>query len=110
DYKITANPNSKIEASERNMMKVGLTENDGVIAPWHFYIDGKILNGRKIIDFYLNGEAYELEDTFTVSDFSYDEATGALKFNFNYSAEDSKGDMVEISGKVDVIVYEVPLP
>lgn len=42
---------------------------------------------------------------FVISNYSFDEATGALKFDFTYSYADSNDESVEISGKVDVIVY-----
>lgn len=109
EYKPAANPNAKTEASANNRMSLDLNENDGVIVPGHFFVEANILNGRKIINFYLTREQYELEDTFTVTDFSYDEATGALKFNFIYSEEDGNGEILEIKGKVDVIVYYTPL-
>lgn len=104
EYKPKANPNAKTEAISGNRMSLSLSEHEGVIAPGNFYVEAQILHGRKIINFFFAGETYELEDTFTVTDFSYDDATGALKLNFIYSK-----DELEIKGKVDVIVYHAPL-
>lgn len=101
EYKAAATPNAKVEASMGNMVSLNLTENDGVVTLGNFYIEANFLNGRIIVYFYFVREAYELEDKYSVTDFSYDEATGELKFNFIYTDEE-----LEIKGKVDVIVYE----
>lgn len=101
EYKPTANPSAKVEASMGNMMGLSLMEIDGAARLDHLYIEVAFPNDRKIIRFYFVREGYELEDKYSVSDYSYDEATGALKFNFIYTDEE-----IEIKGKVDVIVYE----
>src|SRR5690606_36343536 len=102
EYKSAANPNAKVEASMGNVMSLNLAESAGVVTLGNFFIEANFPNGRKIVNFFFVGEAYELEDKYSVTDFSYDEATGELKFNFIYTDED-----LEIKGKVDVIVYEV---
>lgn len=104
EYKAAANPNAKVEASSGNTMGLNLAVRDGVVTFDYFYVEANFPKGRKIISFYFVGEAYELEDKYSVTDFSYDEATGALKFNFIYTDE-----ALEIKGKVDVIVYEANL-
>lgn len=47
----------------------------------------------------------EGSENFVISDYSFNEETGALKFNFTYFFDDGDGGIVEISGKVDVLIY-----
>ena len=46
---------------------------------------------------------------FGISDYSFDAQTGRLRFNFTYSYDYHNGEPIQISGKVNVIVYEVPV-
>lgn len=48
----------------------------------------------------------ETGNNFTISNYTYDTATGTLKFNFTYSYEVYEEETVELTGKVNVIVYK----
>ncbi|HYF68481.1 MAG TPA: hypothetical protein VD884_10100 [Ohtaekwangia sp.] len=62
--------------------------------------------------FYLNTHVNSYDDNgknFIITDYSYDEESGNLKFNFTYSYSDYNDETVEVSGKVNVIVYRAQL-
>lgn len=74
---------------------------DGELIPEKFQFNAAVLNGRKWDNIYHYTDFSGVENDFTISDYSYDAATGVLQFNFTYTYGET-----EVAGKVSVVVYE----
>lgn len=74
---------------------------DGELIPERFQFNAPVLNGRKWESIYHYADFSVTQNDFTISDYSYDTATGVLQFNFTYTYGET-----EVAGKVNVVVYE----
>ena len=103
--KISAPTNGRPEVMD-NIVEMAMVQvgDDLVLDYFSFGTVIIVKNSLSHIHHYV--ESYdENAKNFAISNYSFDEATGALKFDFSYSYDDGDDENVEISGKVDVIIY-----
>lgn len=84
-----------------------LYEKDGKLELREGWLSARFVVRNAFIDFstYVDGAGDQI-DNLVFSNYSFDEKTGALKFNFTYTEGDESSDSVRIDGKVDVKVYK----
>ena len=108
EYKVAAKTNGRTQ-DMGNVVKLEFSKvGDDLVLDNFSYSTSIIVNNSLIYVYdYVSGMEDDAEN-FIISGFSYNETTGALKFNFTYSYDDGE-EQREFSGKVDVIVYEAHL-
>ena len=97
-----------------NYIEIRFTENNGTISNVQVYGDFPVKTSNfKFFELEFgdyDGYGYANEElSFTITNFSYDENTGVLSFDYSGSVNDnynSTYDDITISGEADVIVYE----
>lgn len=106
EYKIAAKANGRSQDTgntiELNLSQVG---SDLVLNDFNFSATVIVGNSLVYVNTYVNSTDDEGKN-FIISDYSYDEANGTLKFNFTYSYIGYNDEPVELSGTVNVIAYE----
>lgn len=106
EFKVVAKTNGR-PSSSGNTLDFSFSEVDGELVLDYSNFSANIITGNSLL--YINGEVdtEDMEDKgFTVTNYSYNAATGAVKFDFTYSYLGYNEEMIEISGNVNVIVYE----
>lgn len=105
DYKIEAKSGGR-QKSVATGVTINVSEVNGELVPDEFIMDATFIVGNALVDesvFMLSGD-FDGEN-FVISNYTFDEKTGALKFDFTLFKE-REGKRLEIAGKVDVKVYE----
>lgn len=107
ETKLSANTAGRVSASDYSVdLYVELVEDKLALNRFSFATTVIVGNAYHMISASLDSSAPNAQD-FVISNYAYNEATGALKFDFAYSYTDYSGNTVQLSGQVDVLVYEI---
>lgn len=106
EFRVSAKENARTQDYyDLNTLAFSFSEIDGEIEVDFLHFSATLIDQNTMFMVGNEFESSELENDFEVTDYSYDETTGAVKFNFTYSYEEGD-DTFEVSGKVNVTVYK----
>lgn len=109
EHRVEAKDNGRSKAMG-NVAELLVAQVDGELVLNRFMFQAMIIVGNAFVNVSDHVDAIDTEsENFVISNYSFNEETGALTFDFTYSFQDYGDNTVELSGKVNVKVYESPL-